>query len=143
MTGVFDFAENAPTIRHVTPELELAQDAWQDAIERRDVAAAEALLHDEYSMVLVHPRPTLVPRKRWLEMLPDYVVHEYAIHNRHTDLDGDTAAILQQIYQRATVLGEDRSGMFIITDLWRKVEGEWQVWKRHSTPLADVVLPAQ
>ena len=91
----------------VTPELEAAQRAWQDAIESRDVTAAEGLLHDEYSLVLVHRRPALLARR-------------------------------QQIYQRATVLGEDRTGMFIITDLWRRVEGTWRVWKRHSTPLAPV-----
>ncbi len=128
-------------MKQMTPELELAQDAWQEAIERRDVTAAEALLHDDYAMVLVHPTPTHVNRKTWLELLPDYVVHEYAIHNQHTDVDGDHAAVMQQIYQRATVRGADRSGVFIITDLWRRVEGSWRVWKRHSTPLAAQPLP--
>ena len=125
----------------MTADLEAAQHEWQDAIERRDVDAAAAVLHDDYAMVLVHPRPTHLNRQSWLEMLPHYVVHEYAIHNQHTDVDGDHAAVMQQIYQRATVRGADRSGVFIITDLWRRVEGTWQVWKRHSTPLADLMLP--
>lgn len=142
MSNIVDFRAIASRMSHVKPELEAAQHAWQDAIECRDVTAAEGLLHDEYSLVLVHPRPTLVPRRQWLELLPHYHVHEYAIHNQHTDLDGDTAASLQQIYQRATVLGEDRTGMFIITDLWRLVEGTWRVWKRHSTPIAPDLLPS-
>jgi ketosteroid isomerase-like protein len=127
----------------MTVELEAADRAWQDALERRDVAAAGAILHDEYALVLVQPRPALVPRAAWLGLLPDYVVHEHIVQERFVDVDGDIAAILQRVYQHATVLGDDRSGVFVLSDLWRRVDGEWRVWRRHSTPLAAGVMPAR
>jgi ketosteroid isomerase-like protein len=127
----------------MTVELEAADRAWQDALERRDVAAAGAILHDEYALVLVQPRPAMVPRAAWLGLLPDYVVHEHTVQERFVDVDGDIAAILQRVYQHATVLGDDRSGVFVLSDLWRRVDGEWRVWRRHSTPLAAGVLPAR
>jgi hypothetical protein len=34
----------------------------------------------------------------------------------------------------ATVLGQDLSGLFVISDLWVVVGGEWRVWRRHSSP---------
>ncbi|MDX6257077.1 MAG: hypothetical protein QOJ11_3411 [Frankiales bacterium] len=127
----------------MTVELEAADRAWQDALERRDVAAAGAILHDEYALVLVQPRPAMVPRAAWLGLLPDYVVHEHIVQERFVDVDGDIAAILQRVYQHATVLGDDRSGVFVLSDLWRRVDGEWRVWRRHSTPLAAGVMPAR
>ena len=35
---------------------------------------------------------------------------------------------------QATMLGEDRSGTFIVSDTWLRTGDEWQVWRRHSTP---------
>jgi hypothetical protein len=41
---------------------------------------------------------------------------------------------------KATVLGEDRSGLFVISDVWRRGEQGWRVWRRHSTPLSAGAL---
>ena len=68
-------------------------------------------------------------------MLPDYVIHEWDVEDRIVDVDGDVGALLQRVRMRATVMGEDRSGVLVLTDLWRRVDGEWRVWRRHSTPL--------
>ncbi len=78
----------------------------------------------------------------WLEMLPDYVVHELEVEEQVVDLDGDYAALLQRVNMRATVAGEDRSGIFVLSDLWRRVGGEWVVWRRHSSSLSPRRLDA-
>jgi len=36
----------------------------------------------------------------------------------------------------AMVLGEDRSGAFVISDVWLRGADGWRIWRRHSTPLA-------
>jgi hypothetical protein len=41
----------------------------------------------------------------------------------------------------STVLGEDRSGTFVITDVCRRRRSEWRLWRRHSTPLAAGRMP--
>lgn len=51
-----------------------------------------------------------MPRSRWLEVLPDYVVHSYRVEERVLDVDGDGAAVVQRVDMEVTVLGEDRSG---------------------------------
>jgi hypothetical protein len=82
-----------------------------------------------------------MPRARWLEVLPDYVVHDYRVEERFVDVADDLAAVLQRVWMRATVLGGDRSGTLVISDFWRRTPDGWRIWKRHSTPFAAGRMP--
>jgi Domain of unknown function (DUF4440) len=108
---------------------------FERAVIDSDVVLAESILDPRYQLILVQPAPATMPRTRWLEVLPDYMVHEYDVESQQLDVDGDTAAVLSRIAMSATVLGEDRSGVFIVSDIWRQREDGWKVWRRHSTPL--------
>lgn len=114
---------------------------FQRCIEGRDRTAAEQILDEEYALVLVAPGPATMPRERWLEVLEHYVVHSYESQERLVHTDGDCAAVLHRARMEATVLGEDRSGLFVITDIWRRRGDRWRLWRRHSTPLAAGPLP--
>lgn len=122
-------------------DLQARMDEFQRCIEQRDAAAADAVLDDDYALVLVHPSPAVMPRDRWLEVLPDYIVHDYELQERRTDVCDDCACVLQRVAMQATVLGEDRSGSFVISDFWRRGPSGWRLWKRHSTPLAAGGMP--
>lgn len=122
-------------------ELIMRIEAFERCIEERDAAVAVDVLDDGYALVLVQPNPATMPRDRWLEVLGDYVVHDYEVQERTVDIDGDCAAVLQRVAMRATVFGEDRSGVFVLSDVWRRRDGEWRVWRRHSTPLGAGALP--
>ena len=114
---------------------------FQRCIEARDAAAAEQLLDSEFALVLVHPEATIMPRQRWLEVLREYLVHDYEIEERRVDRAGDIAATAERATMRATVLGEDRSGRFVISDVWRRETSGWRIWRRHSTPLSAGRMP--
>ncbi|HEU5000832.1 MAG TPA: nuclear transport factor 2 family protein [Lapillicoccus sp.] len=114
---------------------------WDAAIQDRDERAADALLATDFALELVQPVRSVMGREGWLEMLPDYVVHEWDVEEQVVDEGDDVAALLQRVRMRATVMGEDRSGTFVISDLWRRIDGEWRVWRRHSTPLMAGRLP--
>ena len=124
-------------------EQELAErwHGWQSSIEARDVAAAAGYLADDYALELVQPDRAVVPRDAWLAMLPDYVVSGYSVESQIVEVNGDIGLILHRALQEATVYGDDRSGTFVLTDVWRRVDGTWRVWRRHSTPLAAGVMP--
>lgn len=107
----------------------------------RDGELAEVCLHDEFALVLVRPSPATMLRDRWLELLPDYVVHSWQVEERVIDVEGDSAAVLQRVDMRATVLGGDRSGTFVISDVWLRGPDGWRLWRRHSTPLSAGVMP--
>lgn len=114
---------------------------FQRAIEQRDGALAESVLDDDYALVLVHPQRATMPRERWLEVLPDYVVHGYDVREQVAEVDGEVGLVLSLAQMEATVLGEDRSGLFVLTDTWLVRDGEWRLWRRHSSPLSAGRMP--
>ncbi len=120
-----------------------AMSAFQRVVLERDAETAERVLHPEFSLVLVHPASASMSRERWLSVLPDYVVSEWVVEESQSDVDGDCAAVLQRIRMRATVLGEDRSGVFVISDVWRYEQAGWRIWRRHSSPLSAGPLPGR
>jgi hypothetical protein len=115
--------------------------AFDRCVLNSDVSLAKEVLDEDYSLVLVQPGPASMPRARWLEVLPSYVVHDYEIEEQSVDVIDDLAAVLQRVRMSATVLGEDRSGVFVISDVWRRRGGRWRVWRRHSTPLTAGDMP--
>lgn len=112
-------------------------------VRDRDAQLAETVLDPDYALVLVQPSLAVVPRSSWLHMLPDYVVHSWSVEEQSIDIDidGDCAAILQRVDMRATVLGQDRSGLFVVSDIWRHRTDGWRIWRRHSTPLSAGPMP--
>lgn len=118
-------------------------DEWRQIIEQRDQKRAAQVLDDDFALVLVHPEPTTVPRAAWLETLPDYVVHSWDTREQVVEVDGDIGLIFSLVDMRATVLGADRSGLFVLTDTWLVRDGEWRVWRRHSTPLSAGPMPGR
>jgi hypothetical protein len=76
---------------------------WDRAVQDRDGELAAAILSDGYELVLVQPAPSRMPRARWLEVLPEYVVHDWDVEEQLVDISGDTAAVLQRVRMDATV----------------------------------------
>lgn len=115
---------------------------WDRAVKERDVQRAGALLHQDFALVLVQPAKTIMSRDQWLALLPDYVVTRWEVLEQVVHADDDVAAVLQRVDMSAAVLDQDRSGIFVLGDIWRRSHGTWQVWRRHSTPLSADELPA-
>lgn len=122
-------------------DLDSACADFDRAVMQRDHEAAERILHPQFALVLVHPTPAVMPRQRWLETLDGYVVDHWEVEEDVRDSSEDIASVLRRVRMRATVLGEDRSGTFIISDTWLNGGSGWQVWRRHSTPLQAGPMP--
>jgi hypothetical protein len=114
---------------------------WQRTIEERDVEAAGRYLDDDFALQLVVPQSAVVSRAQWLATLPEYVVSSYSVDEHIVDIDGGLGVVLHRARMQATVFGRDRSGAFVITDVWRRRDGVWMVWRRHSTPLEAGLMP--
>lgn len=122
-------------------ELAASMAEFQRCIEARDRVGAERVLDDGYALVLVAPARAVMSRDRWLEVLKDYVIHDYVIDEQIVNEEGDCAVVVHRVRMAATVLGEDRSGVFVISDVWRRRRDGWRVWQRHSTPLSAGLMP--
>ena len=108
---------------------------WDAAVRGRDEAAAADLLAPDFALELVQPVRNVMTRQVLLEVLADDVVGEWDVEEQIVDVDGDVGAVLRRVRIEATVMGEDRSGVFVMSDVWRRLDGEWRLWRRHSTPL--------
>jgi len=116
-------------------------DAWQRAIEARDPVAAAKYLADDYALVVTNPEQAVMSREEWLRLLPDYDVRSYDIRHREVSVRAGVGVVVQRVTMTAVVAGADRSGTFILVDLWSEEEGGWRVWRRHSTPLTADSTP--
>ena len=116
-------------------------DRWQLAIEARDVEGAARFLSDDYALVILQPTPTVVRRDEWLRMLPDYVVSGYSVEERMVETSPELCTVFQRGAQTAMVKGAERSGIFILVDVWVRESDDWRVWRRHSAPLSAGVAP--
>jgi ketosteroid isomerase-like protein len=117
------------------------EEQWAHALAARDAAAVEDILAAGYALELVQPAAVVMGRDEWLRLLPEYVVHTWDVQERVVAVDGDVATVLMRVAMQATVAGQDRSGLFAITDVWRRAAGDWRVWRRHSTPLHAGAIP--
>jgi hypothetical protein len=122
-------------------ELKTQISNFERCVLQREVELARTVLHPDYALVLVQPAPAVMPRSRWLEVLPDYVIEAYDVQEQHLDVLGDCATLLQRIEMTATVLGQDRSGVLVISDVWLRGDDGWRIWRRHSTPLSAGDMP--
>ena len=112
-------------------QIRAAATAWTDAIVRRDVVAAERILGEEYALMATGIGT--MPRDNWLAALPDYITHAVEYSDVTVRVYGETGVMRSRCKQSATVFGKDRSGEMLVTDVWVKRDGRWQVVARHTS----------
>ena len=122
-------------------DVHAAMEAFELAVRTRDRELAETVLDDEFELVLAHPSVAAMPRERWLAVLQDYVISRWDAGPVQEREYGDTVIAHFVVRQEAIVLGADRSGLFVITDVWHSGPAGWRVWKRFSAPMSAGDMP--
>lgn len=116
------------TIDHLK---QLSKD-WMQAWMDNNTARLEAVLAPEFR--LITGESWIMPRQQWLEAVPRYKCDAFQYEEQEVRLYGNTAVMQSRSTQRATFNGNDRSGHFLITDVWvQQPDGAWQVVHRHSS----------
>src|SRR5688572_16602601 len=108
---------------------------WATAIQQQDAAQMPQFLADSYFLAIGSQGLPLqfMPRAKWLETLPAYKSETFAIDHIHVDVYGSTAIVFMLFTQKATVHGQDRSGQFVLADIWVRQHEGWHVAERHSS----------
>ena len=108
------------------------QRAWMDAWVREDGETLETILAPEFTLASART-DQLVDRAGWLALL-DTVKGESVTHDEiRVDLFGDAAVVHSRVTQTAVVAGQRWDGSFVLTDVWVRRDGRWQVVARHSS----------
>ena len=119
-----------------------AMKAFELAVTTRDHVLAEAVLDQDFELVLSHPSAGGDAAGRDGSQFSTTTSSRDGTWGRFRSARIDDAVIAHfVVHQEAVVLGEDRSGLFAITDVWRTGPDGWRVWKRFSAPMSAGDMP--
>jgi len=111
------------------------QEAWMAAWIANDRAVLERTLAPEFALVVSARPEARVDRAAWLRTAgTEYTCETFRYAGMQVRDFGDVVVVSSLATQRATAFGQDRSGTFFLTDIWRVgAEGRWQVIARYSS----------
>lgn len=109
---------------------------WRDALCAKDVDRLRSLIHPDFTMIGTRwTGPFTMNREEWLE----------AIEKRqliNIDLDIKDAVVFEDMMVgtvearwKVSYLGRAIEDCVLLTDVWVRDEGRWQVVRRHSSPV--------
>ncbi|MDQ6795820.1 MAG: nuclear transport factor 2 family protein [Chloroflexota bacterium] len=108
------------------------QNDWMDAWRRADTGRIEEILAPEFTLTSART-DQIVNRSEWLRMLADVRNESFAYSDFRIDVLGDAAVVRSRMTQVATVGDQRWDGRFVLTDVWIRRAGRWQVVARHSS----------
>lgn len=122
---------DAPCIDVATLEAE-----WRDALLAKDEGALRRLIHPRYKLVGIRSTGSVaVDLDQWIEALGRMDIA--ALEVRVTDcvaLDNVIVATVDAQW-KVRYLGQPIDERVLLTDVWVREDGRWQVVRRHSSPV--------
>ena len=111
-------------------ELKELSVAWMQAWKDNDIAFLEKVLAPDFR--LLTSELWIMSREQWLANIPNYICEEFAFKEMEVREYGNTGIVQSVYFQKANFKGQDRSGDFLITDVWVKHADGWKVVHRHT-----------
>jgi len=116
----------------IVHELTRLEHEVMEAVQSHNTARLEQVLGREFKLVGRTGRGW--SRGDWLEKAAGpYEIDEFAFEEIDADFYGDTAILHSRYRQSARLDGDDLSHTFVLTDVWVRRGGRWQLVHRHST----------
>jgi hypothetical protein len=118
----------------ISAEISQREQAWMDAWLHRDMEAAAAILGDEFTLTSSLSSGELMNKSQWLAgAVSTHTCEAFHFDRIDVRVYGETALANMWYHQKATVRGNDWSGNFLMSDLWVRRGGRWQVVARHAS----------
>jgi ketosteroid isomerase-like protein len=123
----------------LTPVIETMEHRWMRAWVNRDVKALKSITASNFILLTGSKPPAILDRPSWLEAVAkrwdclSYRFGEIVVRG-----EGPVAVFSAPVELKAALDGRDRSGMFWLTDVWRKrrVRG-WKMVQRVVSRVDD------
>ena len=115
--------------------IEALESEWRDALCNKDMDRLRALVHPDF--VLIGTRstgPFMMNRREWLDAIQRREVEAIDVEVQDATIVNDTMIGTVHARWRLKYLGRIIEDCVVLTDVWVKDDGRWQVIRRHSTP---------
>ena len=107
------------------------------AVRDREMEFLECHLGAEFTLTTGRPGSEIRSRADWLAITRDrYAIESFAFEELEVLPLGDAAVDRSRYRQVGRMDGDDRSVSYLMTDVWARRDGGWQLVTRHVTPLA-------
>lgn len=117
----------------VEDELIALEHELNDCIIRGDFVALDHLLADEYILVVPDMPPGRFDRAQYIAVAKTVAATSYRYDDFLIRRYGEVAVVTSRYEQVARYGGVERSGYYVLTDVWVRRDGRWQLTLRHST----------
>ena len=119
----------------VEDEVRRIESEWGDAFERKDIAALDRLMDDEY--ILTDPLGSVRSKAESLEALKknEVLFESTKSDNVNVRINGDTAVVTGRSTFRGRYKGWSMAGQYQYTDVLVKRRGSWKAVGSHITAL--------
>ena len=118
-------------------ELEELERELLAALRRRDRAALERLLADDFVITTAGWIREPVGKKAWLAAaLSEHTLDAFDLNVSHIRTYDDVAVVLSTSTQSGTRLDEPWEMSFNYTDVWTRQDATWQLSVRHASAAA-------
>jgi hypothetical protein len=120
-------------------ELLDAEREWADVVMRQDKVAADSILADEFRLTGPELQRLSTGRAAtkdvWLETLQLIDTRSFNLSDAQITVYGRAAVVFVRATIDWSIQGRPLPSRYMLTDLWVKREGRWQVVTRLSEPL--------
>jgi hypothetical protein len=113
---------------------------WTDAIGRRDRAALDRIISDDFLIAGWLPEGRVADKNFYLEdcLTPVDIDQASYTYERWEFRHYDQVVAANCLFKcRALVNGQEWGGAFLITDVWANKDGSWRAVMCHSSPVQN------
>ena len=109
---------------------------WRDALIAKDVTSLRRLIHPQFRLVGVRSTGSVaVDLEQWIEALKRMDIASLEVRITECVALESTMVATVDAQWRVRYLGQLIDERVLLTDVWVRENGRWQVLRRHSSPV--------
>ena len=109
---------------------------WRDALIAKDVTSLRRLIHPQFRLVGVRSTGSVaVNLEQWIEALKRMDIASLEVRITECVALESTMVATVDAQWRVRYLGQLIDERVLLTDVWVRENGRWQVLRRHSSPV--------
>ena len=109
---------------------------WRDALVAKDEAALRRLIHPQFRLVGVRSTGSVaVDLEQWIEALKRMDIASLEVRVTECVALESTMVATVDAQWSVRYLGQLIDERVLLTDVWVRDDGRWQVLRRHSSPV--------